>query len=211
MSERTPLQGGPSAGIDWPAIHRRLEAVSEALEKGNSIGGQDARDILKARAMALAKPVFREDGEGERVEVLKFLLAGETYAIEVSFIRETLALVEFTPLFCTPPFVLGITNVHGRIVSIVDMRLFFDLPSAGGLSDLNRLIIVTDGSMEFGILADSVAGMKSLPVADLQQPVATLTGIRDEFLRGVTGERLAVLDMGRILSDKRLIVHEEVE
>jgi len=210
MTERTPVQGAPAAGIDWPDIHRRLEAVSEALEKGNSIGGQDARDILKARAMALAKPVFREDGEGERVEVLEFLLAGETYAIEVSFIRETLALVEFTPLFCTPPFVLGITNVHGRIVSIVDMRRFFDLP-AGGLSDLNRLIIVTDGIMEFGILADSIVGMKSLPLRELQEPLATLTGIRDEFLRGVTGERLAVLDMGRILSDKRLIVHEEVE
>jgi purine-binding chemotaxis protein CheW len=95
---------------------------------------------------------------------------------------------------------LGITNVHGRIVSIVDMRVSIPLP--GGLSDLNRLIIVTDGSMEFGILADSIAGMKSLLLRELQEPLATLTGIRDEFLRGVTGERLALLDMGKILADK---------
>jgi purine-binding chemotaxis protein CheW len=53
--------------------------------------------------------------------------------------------------------------------------------------------------------------MKSLPLRELQEPLATLTGIRDEFLRGVTGERLALLDMGKILADKRLIVHEEVD
>jgi purine-binding chemotaxis protein CheW len=210
MSEKMRNHDVQDAGIDRMDIHQRLEAVSEALENGNSTGGQDAREILKARAAALAKPVFREDCEGERVDVLEFLLAGEAYAIEASFIRETVALVEFTPLFCTPPFVLGITNVRGRIVSVVDMRIFFDRP-AGGLSNLNRLIIVSDGCMEFGILADSIIGTIFLPVQELQAPAATLTGIRDEFLRGVTGDRLALLDMGRILADKRLIVHDEVE
>jgi purine-binding chemotaxis protein CheW len=210
MSKGTRVHDSRATGIDWTDIHQRLEAVSETRENGNSNCGQDAREILKERAAALATPVFREDIEGEKVEVLGFLLSGESYAIEGAFIRETLALVEFTPLFCTPPFVLGITNVRGRIVSVIDMRIFFDLP-AGGLSDLNRLIIVSDGCMEFGILADSIIGMKFLPVQELQAPAATLTGIRDEFLRGVTGDRLALLDMGRILADKRLIVHDEVE
>jgi purine-binding chemotaxis protein CheW len=210
MNEKTAVHDSPVANIDWPDVYRRLEAVCEAMEKGYTSSGQDAGGILQARATALAKPTSREDGEGERIEVLEFLLAGENYAIESFFIKETLALVELTPLFCTPSFVLGLTNVRGRIVSIVDMRRFFDHPS-GGLSDLNRLIIVSDGSMEFGVLADSIVGMKSLPLRELQEPLATLTGIRDEFLHGVTGERLALLDMGKILADKRLIVHEEVD
>jgi len=140
----------------------------------------------------------------------QFLLSGETYAIETSFIAETFPLVDFTPLFCTPPFVVGIINVRGRIVSIVDMRRFFDLPVVG-LSNLNRVIVVRDGKMEFGILADSIIGVRSLPLQDLQASLPTLTGIREEFLTGITADRLVLLDMGKILADRRLVVHEEVE
>ena len=175
----------------------------------NHPAGDDAHAILKSRAAALARPPAPEGREGECLDVLEFLLSGETYAIEMSFIRETLPLVDFTPLFCTPPFVTGIINVRGRIVSIVDMRRFFELPAAG-LSNLNRVIIVSDGRMEFGILADSISGTGSIPLRELQAPLHTLIGAREEFLRGVTGDRLILLDMGKILADRRLVVHEEV-
>jgi len=195
---------------DWSAIHRRLEASVAALAKEHSPGGEEAKTILKSRAKALAEqPPPEEHGE-KRIEVLEFRLANETYAIETSFIAETFPLAEFTPLFCTPPFVLGIINVRGRIVSIVDMRRFFDLPIVG-LTNLNRLIIVRDGSMEFGMLADSVIGMRTLLQQELQPSLPTLTGIREEFLAGVTVDRLVLLDMGKILADRRLVVHEEVE
>ncbi len=210
MSEDIPLHDSPVAGVDWQEIHRRLEASCEALKQNVNIAARDADEVLRARAVMLAKPISAYESEQEQVEILEFLLAGESYAIESCHIRETLPLLDFTPLFCTPSFVLGITNVRGRIVSIVDLRRFFDLP-AEGLSDLNRLIIVRDDSMEFGLLADSIVGIRSLSLQDLQPPLATLTDIRSDFLRGVTGEQLALLDMGRILADKRLIVHEEVD
>lgn len=196
--------------IDWSAIHRRLEASNDALAKEDSYSREEANSILKSRAKALAGLQVPEDQGGERVDLLEFLLSGETYAIETSFISETFPLIDFTPLFCTPPFVMGIINVRGRIVSIVDMRRFFDLPIIG-LSNLNRVIIVRDDNMEFGILADSIIGMRSLPLQELQPSLPTLTGIREEFLRGVTGDRLVLLDMGKILADRRLVVHEEVE
>jgi len=198
------------AVTDWAAIRRRLEAAATALTKEYSPGGEEAEAILKSRARVLAEPPASAGQNEERVDVLEFLLANETYAIETSFIAETFPLTDFTPLFCTPPFVLGIINVRGRIVSIVDMRRFFDLPIVG-LANLNRVIIVRDGKMEFGILADSIVGIRSLLRQELQPSLPTLTGIRDEFLAGVTGDRLALLDMGKILADKRLVVHEEVE
>jgi len=195
---------------DWSAIRRRLEASAVTLTREYSPGGEEAKAILKARARALAEPPLSAERDEERIDVLEFLLSSESYAIETSFIAETFPLTDFTPLFCTPPFVLGIINVRGRIVSIVDMRRFFDLPVVG-LANLNRVIIVRDESMEFGILADSIVGIRSLLRQDLQSSLPTLTGIRDEFLAGVTGDRLVLLDMGKILADKRLIVHEEVE
>ena len=67
-----------------------------------------------------------EEPAGRLVEVLEFELSGERYAVATSFVTEVFPLVSFTELFCTPPFVLGITNLRGRIVSIVDLRRFFD-------------------------------------------------------------------------------------
>ena len=82
------------------------------------------KEILKARARALA----RESGAGtvvQTIEVIEFLLAYERYAMELDHVREVFPLKEITPLPGTPPFVLGIINVRGQIVSVVDLKKFF--------------------------------------------------------------------------------------
>ena len=90
------------------------------------------------------------------------------------------------------------------------MRLSNQMLSRNTLSDLNRVIVVSNGSMEFGILADGIAGMRSLERQELLPPPDAFTGLREEFLAGVTAERLALLDMGKIMADPRIVVHEEV-
>ena len=65
--------------------------------------------------------------------------------------------------------------------------------------------------MEFGILADVILGVLRVPLRNLQPTLPTLTGIREEYLKGITPGRLAILDAAKLLSDKKLIVHEEVE
>jgi purine-binding chemotaxis protein CheW len=109
---------------------------------------------------------------------------------------------------CTPAFVLGIINVRGRILSIVDLKKFFDLPEKG-LGELNKVIILRSDSMEFGVLADAIVGVRALPLAGLQAAIPTLTGVREEYLKGITKDRVAVLDAGKILADKRIIVDEQ--
>jgi purine-binding chemotaxis protein CheW len=115
--------------------------------------------------------------------------------------------VELTPLPGVPPFVLGIANVRGRIVSVLDLKRFFDLPERG-LSNQNQLIVVRSGEMELGILADEVLGVTSIDLEELQPPLPTMTGIRAEYLRGLTAERLAVLEIEKILADRRIVVEK---
>ena len=150
-----------------------------------------------------------QEKTGDVLDVLEFLLTYETYAIEMRWVAETYPLKDLTPLPCTPPFVAGIINVRGRILSVIDIRKFFDLPEKG-LTDLNRVIIVDNGEMEFGILADEILGTRSIPLSEMQPPLPTLTGIREGYLMGVTRERTAILDGARLLSDKNLIVHDEL-
>lgn len=166
--------------------------------------------ILKERAKLLAREPEKEEMSAEAIEILEFVLAHERYGVETSFVREVCPLKALTPLPHTPPFVLGITNVRGEIVSIIDVKKFFDLPERG-LTDLNNVIIVRNEQMEFGILADVISGVRSIALKDIQPSLPTLTGIRQEYLKGVTAERLVVLDAGKLLSDKNIIVHEEVE
>jgi purine-binding chemotaxis protein CheW len=104
--------------------------------------------------------------------------------------------------------VLGLVNVRGRILSVVDIKKFFDMPDKG-LSDLNKVIVINDERMEFGILADAIVGVRIVAVSELGPPLPTLTGIRAEFLQGITGERMVVLDTARILADKNIVVHQE--
>ena len=197
-----------TSGIDWSALLERQESAQAALAAEHSLSPEQERALLKARAARLAERPAQQAEPASRLDCLEFLLSGESYALEMSYVSETLPLVEFTPLFCTPPFVLGITSWRGRIISILDLRRFFELP-APGLSDLNRVIVVGNAGMEFGVLADAIVGMRSLSPAELMPAPATFAGIREEFLCGVTADRLALLDLGKILADQRVVVRDE--
>jgi purine-binding chemotaxis protein CheW len=198
---------GKSSATDWQGVRQRLDAAADLINRGISPEGQ--KEILKARARALAREPQPAETEGGALEVLEFLLAYERYGIEMSWVRETLPLRDITPVPCTPPFVLGLINVRGQILSVIDIKRFFDLP-AKGLTDLNKVIIVHGEGMEFGILADAVFGVRAIPLAELQPSLPTLTGVREEYLKGVTRERTVVLDGRKLLGDRKIVVHEEI-
>ncbi len=170
----------------------------------------EKKQLLKARARALAWDDETGKTIDESIEVVEFLLAYEKYAIESSYVREIYPLKELTPVPCTPTFVLGIINVRGEIVSVIDMKKFFDLPERG-LTDLNKVIIVHDDKMEFGILADAILGVGRIPCKEIQASLPTLTGIRADYLTGVSKESLVLLDAAKMLSAKNLVVHDEME
>jgi len=198
---------GQAKTIDWPRLRRRLEASRANV--GQGLTPDEKQGVLRKRAKALARPLEQDPGDGAALDILEFLLTHETYAIEMRWVTETYPLKELTPLPGTPPFVAGIINVRGRILSVIDIRKFFDLPEKG-LTDLNRVIIVHNREMEFGILADEILGTRTIPLSEVQPPLPTLTGIREEYLKGVTRERTVILDGAKLLTDKKIIVHDEI-
>jgi purine-binding chemotaxis protein CheW len=196
--------------IDWSEVHRRLERAQAALEQRTTLTPDETKAILKARAKALAREQEPDQCEQDRLEVIEFVLANEKYAVESSFVREVYPIRELTPIPGAPPFVLGVTNVRGQIVSVVDLKKFFGLPEKG-LTDLSKTILISDGEMEFGLLADTVVGLRHILLRDLQATLPTLTDVQTELLKGVTPARVAVLDSGRLLSDQRMLVDEKIE
>lgn len=169
----------------------------------------EAELILEARAKQLARAA-QAPSTAASLELLEFRLAQERYAIETRFVQEVYPLREFTPLPCTPPFIRGVVNVRGRIVPVLDLKKFFALPDQG-LTDLHRVILLRGQGMEVGLLADIALGVRTVLQAALQPSLPTLTGIRAEYLKGVTEEPLIVLDADRLLADPNIIVQEDVE
>jgi purine-binding chemotaxis protein CheW len=194
--------------VDWNEVHLRLEAAAAALAEGSSPSVEAGRAILKRRARELARGTGPAPAERDLVQIIEFKLASEAYGIENAFVREVHPLKDLTPLPSTPSFVLGIVNLRGQILSIVDLRIFFDLP-ARGLGELNKIVVIRDAGMEFGILADEVIGVRAVPRSRIQPPLPTLSGIAAEYLMGITDSGMIILDARAILRDEGIVVCEE--
>ena len=171
----------------------------------------EAQKILRERALALARPLSNAAvAEASRLELLEFRVAAERYAVETRFVQEVHPLRDLTPLPGTPPFVPGIVNVRGQILPVYDLKKLFGLPEPG-LTDLHRVIHVRGHDMELGLLADVIVSVRVIAADRLQPSLATLTGIRADYLKGITDDRVVVLDLDRILSDPKIVVHDEIE
>lgn len=194
---------------DWEQVRRQIESVGVAIDKGFALSPTQEKDILKARAIELASEPKAAGTAADTLEAVEFELASEHYALPLAQVREVSLLKELTPVPCTPPFVLGIINLRGEIRTVIDLKKFFDLPDKG-ITEMNKIIIVQEGDLQLGILADAIRGVRHIRLDDIQPPLPTLTGIRADYMRGVTSDRLVVLDAAKILSDNRILVDEEV-
>ena len=191
----------------WQRIHQRLGQFQQRLSSGFAIDAETRDARLSERTRQWAASAEEEQSQGW-LDVLSFRLGDELYAIESEHVAEVLPLTQFTPLPGTPPYVLGIVNVRGHIVSLLDLRVLFELP-IGGLSDKNFLAILRSPEMEFGLLIDRVQGVARIRRDALQGEVANLSGVRAAYLLGVTAEQCTVLDGARLLDDPSLRVRAE--
>ncbi len=165
---------------------------------------------MKARAERLARGIRISDAArtADGLEVVVFRLAREFYGIELSRIRiiEPLKTVTYIPGL--PDFIVGIINYRGEIISVIDLKLFFDLPGRES-ADKGHVIILSKTDMEFGIIADEIVGVRSIPRNTLQPSLPTLTGVRSAYLKGVTAEGLVIIDGGKILSDPKMRIDQD--
>lgn len=165
--------------------------------------------ILKRRAADLAMPIKQEESSQIAMELLVFTLGTEQYALETRFVKEVYPLKEYTPLPCTPPFIFGLINLRRKILTVADIRSFFSIPYDP--SGNKKMIVIEDRHHEFAILCDGIIGIQKMPYENLQATLPTLTGIRQDFLRGVATDGTVVLDGEKLLSSKHLIVDETVD
>ncbi len=165
---------------------------------------EEDRNILEERARQLAKPLDeRVDEEGENMVV--FALGDERYAVEATVVREIRRLGGITPLPGVPPFVMGITNVRGEILSVLDLTKILHLPEKP-YDEAAQMVVLSDGRMTFGVAVHGLHGTQRLSLEGLQKDPIQGDGPAKKFLCGVRPDRLIVLDGRALLAEKSLIV-----
>jgi purine-binding chemotaxis protein CheW len=162
-------------------------------------------ETLRERARQLAQlPAQIADGAEDLV--LVFRLRDERYAIAVSHLRSVQHAQGLTPVPCTPPFVAGMVNVHGDVVSVLDLAVALGLPGATSPDAGTSVLLAECAHGCVGLLADEVLGIERLALNRLDR---SLSG-RD-FVGGVAGANTTLLNLEQLLADGRFDVLDDVE
>ncbi|WP_438463435.1 chemotaxis protein CheW [Marinomonas sp. PE14-40] len=131
-----------------------------------------------------SKKGVSESAKGELLQYLTFKLIDETYGINVMQIREVLRYSEIAPVPGAPSYVMGIVNLRGNVVTVVDSRVRFGLPDAT-ISDDTRIIIVEHDNEQVGLLVDAVQEVFYLYQGEIEQSPSVGNDEAIMFIQGV--------------------------
>ena len=153
--------------------------------------------------MRRAEPrtVARRSAElGKRTEYLAFVLAGDTYAVQIAHIAEILKPPPLTQVPRAPRAVIGVMSVRGRLVTVVDLRRRFRLVEQSP-DRKTRILLVETGEEQIGLLVDEVLQVYRLADSEIE-PAAVLGGDQPAHIAGIgrpEGALLILIDLKPIL------------
>jgi purine-binding chemotaxis protein CheW len=145
-------------------------------------------------------------------QYLTFTLGEEIFAIDISKVREVLEMTSITKVPRTPDFMLGVINLRGSVVPVVDMRMKFGMPASE--RTVNTCIIIVEVKLDdeilvIGSLADSVQEVFDLETDQIEPPPKIGTKLDTDFIKGM-GKRdeefIIILDIDRVLTYEELYI-----
>ena len=139
-------------------------------------------------------------------KMVTFSLAGKDYAIDIMKVKEIAKAGRFTYVPNALPFVLGVYNLRGDIIPIVDLRLFFNIDMPEREYDaLENMLIVSIGELTFGIVVDEIDKVVGIQKSSINPPHPLFGDINIKYIQGVVevNNRLYVLlDIEKIFGSK---------
>ena len=138
----------------------------------------------------------------EQIQCVTFTLEDETYGINVMQVQEVLREIEVAPVPGAPHYVMGIINLRGNVVSVIDARKRFGLPPMES-TDLTRIIVIEVQQHIVGIMVDSVAEVVDIKPEEIETAPNVGTDETSRYIDGVVsrGEKLLILvDLNKLLS-----------
>lgn len=139
-------------------------------------------------------------------KMVTFSLSGKDYAIDIMYIKEIAKAGQFTYVPNTLPFVVGVYNLRGEIIPILDMRIFFNIGETKidpNSTNLQNLLILTVGEQTFGIIVDKIDKVVGIQKSSIQPSHPLFADINIKYISGVVENNkhlYILLDIERIFS-----------
>ena len=133
-----------------------------------------------------------------------FKLDNETYGINVMQVQEVLRYTEIAPVPGAPAYVLGIINLRGNVVTVIDTRQRFGLNNAE-ITDNSRIVIIEADRQVVGILVDSVAEVVYLRQSEIETAPNVGNDESAKFIQGVcnkNGELLILVELDKMMTEE---------
>jgi purine-binding chemotaxis protein CheW len=138
------------------------------------------------------------------IQLVTFRLMDESYGINVMKVQEVLRVSEIAPVPGAPSFVLGIINLRGNVVTVIDTRSRFGLPPHE-VDDASRIIIIESEKQVVGILVDSVAEVVELRETEIDAAPNIGSEESSRYIQGVVTQEnrlLILVDLNKLLTDQ---------
>lgn len=153
-----------------------------------------------------------EDKDDQVLQWVTFRLDGETYGINVMQVQEVLRYSEIAPVPGAPSYVLGIINLRGNVVTVIDTRHRFGLAD-GEVTDNTRIVIIETDNHVIGILVDSVAEVVYLKQSEIETAPNVGNDESARFIQGVchkNDELLILIDLNKLLTNEEWAELDEI-
>ena len=171
------------------------------------------QQVLERRARDLARRVGHEQEEVRELAMVTFGLGRERYGVELPHLREVQPLkgLNWSSVPCTPPFIVGVVNLRGRLYSVMDLARFL----GAGVSEVSgqaHVMLVSGGRLpggevvELGLLSGDMPRISHLSRQALQEPGGTVSPEAQKYFQGVTSGMVTLLNIDNLLSDPAIIV-----
>ena len=137
---------------------------------------------------------------------LTFALADESYGLPVLKVREIITLMDVTPVPRVPAYVKGVINLRGKVIPVIDLRLFFGLDTGDSTDAMCIIVveaIVSGRSGMFGVVVDCVSEVLQIAAGEIEPPPDLCGRLGTRHIVGmakVKGDVKMLLDLDDALS-----------
>jgi purine-binding chemotaxis protein CheW len=146
-------------------------------------------------------------------KVIIFQLKDEEYAVPVQEVKSIERMQHVTRIPRTVSFVKGVINLRGVVTPIIDLRSRFDIEESE-YTDSTRIIIVSVGEIEAGLIVDSANDVIDLEADSIEPPPEVVGGVDAEYIQGVAKVEkrlLVLLNLTKVLNPEKLSAFQSLE
>ena len=163
------------------------------------------QEILRERARILSEVPDPEES-GEKISILSFQLAEELYGIELHYLTEMRQSVPLRYIPCAPSHLVGIINLRGELLPVVDFCPILGLPKRELAKIVPALLVLSLKGDKLALVVDRAQDILTFPLKELKPPPLSLDPERAIFIKGellVENRPLSLLDVEKVLQDPR--------